>query len=276
MLGQKTQEQNGQTCCAYVIQTPLTHPHTPDTCLLIRTPHPTPTPLFAITTTPTPSPFKSSAHHPPRFSSCSFISRLLPNLPTLFSYTPFSFSLFCHLAQSPVLLPAPRYIYNSLPQNSFFNSFVGTVNFDRVFQFARAPTTSLINFSLLTYLLSHLSTMSSKFSSSSISSMSFTIQFLSCHISDLVYPCNLYSSSCAGGNQRNVDRQRSQKRAVKRVGKSKKEDGHAGIALSNRKEHDADIMRQKQMLADKKKTESVEMPAASSKSNQQSAHKVPK
>lgn len=57
-----------------------------------------------------------------------------------------------------------------------------------------------------------------------------------------------------GGNQREVDRQRAQKRAEKTTGsKKKKGTGNASQALTNKKEHDAEIMRQKQQRALDKK-----------------------
>lgn len=53
-----------------------------------------------------------------------------------------------------------------------------------------------------------------------------------------------------------MDRQRSQKRAEKTGGKKKKTAGNASQALTNKKEHDAEIMRQKQVLAEQKKAKS--------------------
>lgn len=64
-----------------------------------------------------------------------------------------------------------------------------------------------------------------------------------------------YKPGIIGGNQREVDRQRSQKRAEK-SGKKKKTAGNASQALTNKKEHDAEIMRQKQVLAEQKKAKS--------------------
>lgn len=61
-----------------------------------------------------------------------------------------------------------------------------------------------------------------------------------------------------GGNQREVDRQRSQKRAEKSgASKKKKASGSAAQALTNKKEHDAEIMRQKQLKAEEKKAGDV-------------------
>lgn len=72
-------------------------------------------------------------------------------------------------------------------------------------------------------------------------------------------------SYVAGGNQREVDRQRSQKRAEKSGGKKKKQSaGNGTQALTNKKEHDAEIMRQKQLEAEKKKT--VDIPTDTTKS----------
>ena len=58
------------------------------------------------------------------------------------------------------------------------------------------------------------------------------------------------------GNQREVDRARAQKRADK-AGANKKKEGGGGNgkqALANKKESDAEIMRQKQAAAEQKKT----------------------
>lgn len=68
--------------------------------------------------------------------------------------------------------------------------------------------------------------------------------------------CRLSSALPLGGNQRDVDRQRSQKRAEKTGAgsgsKKKKGSGNASQALTNKKEHDAEIMRQKQLKAEEK------------------------
>ncbi len=64
------------------------------------------------------------------------------------------------------------------------------------------------------------------------------------------------------GNQREIDRQRAQNRAEKNKGKAKHEaqtrGQNQGMALSNKMEKDADIMRQKQKLAEEKKQSSSE------------------
>lgn len=62
---------------------------------------------------------------------------------------------------------------------------------------------------------------------------------------------------CIGGNQRDVDRQRSKKRAEKSGPNKKKnkDGGNASQALTNKKEHDAEIMRLKQVQAGEKKPE---------------------
>lgn len=71
---------------------------------------------------------------------------------------------------------------------------------------------------------------------------------------------------CTGGNQREVDRQRSQKRAEKSTSKKKKQSvGNGAQALTNKKEHDAEIMRQKQVEAEKKKTPDTSTDSTKSK-----------
>jgi len=64
--------------------------------------------------------------------------------------------------------------------------------------------------------------------------------------------------SVIGGNQREMDRQRAAKRAEKQGGKQKKPAGAGNQAqqLANKKELDADIMRQKQLKALEKKDDS--------------------
>jgi len=65
-----------------------------------------------------------------------------------------------------------------------------------------------------------------------------------------------------------VDRERSQKRKEKAgTGKKKKATaGNASQALTNKKEHDAEIMRQKQLKALEKKTEEASVGSASTSS----------
>lgn len=62
------------------------------------------------------------------------------------------------------------------------------------------------------------------------------------------------------GNQREIDRQRAQNRAEKNKGKAKHEaqargNTNQGAALSNKLEKDAEIMRQKQKLAEEKRAQ---------------------
>lgn len=55
-----------------------------------------------------------------------------------------------------------------------------------------------------------------------------------------------------------MDRERSKKRAQKSGGgKKNKSSGSAAQALTNKKEHDAEIMRQKQLKAMQKKAEAA-------------------
>lgn len=66
-------------------------------------------------------------------------------------------------------------------------------------------------------------------------------------------PANLQHLKMSRGNQREVDRQRSQKRKERAAQKKKKTTGNGAQALTNKKEHDAEIMRQKQQKAMEKK-----------------------